>query len=236
MKTLEQILETLKTITPETAEKTIETVAGELRNLIFEERTHAHNMAREQMHKTIKTQLASLVPDEFQNLDKTRWEDMIPVIAAKLKTEGEKPAKKQQEQTETLEQIRARLESEYAKKLEEERRALAVQSALSQIEAAAIAKRLDPAYKSIFSAALANEVDVELTQDNKTAFKSKADGKYFVRDGQHATPEYVAEEILKRYPRLVAQQVQAPQPPANTNGIPIDKLKAGLSELKIFSQ
>jgi hypothetical protein len=235
MKTLEQILETLKTITPETAEKTIEAVAGELRNLIFEERTHAHNMAREQMHKTIKTQLATLAPDEFQNIDKARWEDMIPVIASKLKGDSEKPAKKQPEQVETPEQIRARLESEYAKKLEEERRALAVQSALSQIEAAAIAKRLDPTYKSIFSAALANEVDVELTQDNKTAFKNKADGKYFVRDGQHATPEFVAEEILKRYPRLVAQQVQAPQPPVNGNGIAVDKLKAGMSELKIFA-
>ena len=236
MKTLEQILETLKTITPETAEKTIETVAGELRNLIFEERTHAHNMAREQMHKTIKTQLSTLAPDDFPNLDKARWEDMVPVIAAKIKSQGERQQNKQPEQTETSEQIRARLESEYAKKLEEERRALTVQSAMSQIEAAAIAKRLDPSYKSIFSAALANEVDVELTQDNKTAFKSKADGKYFVRDGQHATPEYVAEEILKRYPRLVAQQVQAPQPPTTTNGIAVDKLKAGLSELKIFAQ
>ncbi|MDZ7344348.1 MAG: hypothetical protein ONA90_07520 [candidate division KSB1 bacterium] len=227
----EKIFEPLKNVkTLDELPQALQAAESALKDAIFHEKQNSHQSARVQLYETIKSQIAQMLPDVFADIDvsKTRYEDMLGRIAEVLK----KPRKEKHEEqkSETPEQIKARLESEYKKLLEEERQKLAFERAFSEIEASAIAKKLDSAYKKIFSAALRSEVIPELAGD-KIVFKSP-DGQYYTRDGQYATAEQVAEELLKRYPKFVAD---APKTPTPQNAVGQQNLiRAGLAELKIF--
>jgi hypothetical protein len=232
---IERFFEPLKGATAENLPTILASVQGELKDFIFQEKLSSHNNARTQLFKTFKGQLANLAPDAFDDLDAIKYENMLPVIGEKLKAPKTAPAKT--EPTETVEQMRARMQSEFDSNMKTEREKLLFTSAFSEIESAAIAKKLDEPYKGLFRAALQSELDAELSPDSKVLFKTKADGKYFTRDGAHATPSQVAEEMLKRYPRLVAEPVRSPSPlgngtdkldPENLGG---SRLRAGLSEL-----
>ncbi|MBK7363025.1 MAG: hypothetical protein IPJ01_12075 [Micavibrio sp.] len=234
----EQIFEPLKTATPETLAATLATVQGAMKDFIFQEKLTARNNARSELFGTFKRQLADTAPDAFADInDRTKYEDMLPLLGEKLKAPK---VQAKAEPTETTEQMRARMQSEFDSNLKKEREKLYLDSAFSEIESAAIAKKLDPAYQPIFRAALRAELDAELSADNKVLFKSKTDGKYFTRDGAHAGASQVADDLLKKYPRFVAEPVRSPSPngapslssPDSGNMAGMNKIRAGLSELK----
>lgn len=225
--TIDEIFEGLKTAKPETFLAAVDSAHKAVKDSLFHEKTQSHNNARTQLYETIRAQVAGIAPDVFPDGGgKMKYEDMLSQLGERLKA----PAKKETP-TETPEQIKARLESEYEKKLSSERSKMLADSAFSEIESAAVARKLDDAYRGLFNAALRSEIQTEIDGSGKVLFKSGE--KYFTRDGAHATPSQVAEDFLKKYPRLVQVSQQTPSPNGERGKtLGMSKIGAGLSELK----
>ena len=229
MSNIDKILETLKNLADsEEKQQLVNQLAGDLKSIILEERTNAHNIAREQLHNTFKKQLSQFFDPEERPESYSKWEDMLVALSEKIK----KPKQEKAEAEKSFEQLKAKLESEFEKRLGEEKRKLVLQNSFNTVEAAAIAKKLDPAYKKVFKNILLDEIEPEFLEDDRIVFKDKKSNKYFISDGEYASPEFVADEILKRYPKLTVATVTTPQPPQNN--LMANKIQAGLSELKIF--
>lgn len=229
---IEKIFEPLKSVKSlEELPQALQAAESALKDALFHEKQNSHQSARAQLYETVKSQIAQTLPEVFSDIDisKTKYEDML----ARLSDVAKKPRKEkepEQKTQETPEQIKARLESEYKKMLEEEKQKLAFERAFAEIEASAIAKKLDTNYKKIFSAALRSEVIPEIAGE-KIVFKN-SDGQYFTRDGQHASAEHVAEEILKKYPKFVTEAPKTPTPQSSLGEQNL--IRAGLAELKLF--
>ena len=231
--TLDQIMENLSKATPETLTQSIADAGGKIKDLLFQERTEAHNMSRAQTFEKVKSEIGAKFPAMFpaEGLSKFKYEDMIAKISEI------KPAKiEPKEPTETAEQIKARFESEYQDKTTKLQNEMKLSAVRDQIKASAIARKLDEKYQPVFAALLESEFDIELNAD-KVFFKGKADGKYLTTNGEHGTATHAAEELLKRYPRLVTEAIKTPS--ATPNGTAgnvalVGKIRAGLSELNAF--
>lgn len=228
----DKLFEPLKTATAETLPAALSAIKGQIADHVFQEKQASHDGARVQLYGTFKKQLQQTAPDAFEGLsEKAKYEDMLSTLGERLKA-----PKAKAEPQETADQMRARMQSEFDGKLKGERESMLFNSAFSEIESAAIANKLDPAYKGLFGGALRAELETELSPDSRVLFKNRADGKYFTKDGAHATPDVVAQELLKKYPRLMAAPVQSPTPPGQNgqdNLMPgVNKLREGLKELR----
>jgi hypothetical protein len=245
-KLMKSVVEGLSSLSPsmppeEAAQKREALISGAvnaLKNLVFTVENNARNSARAQHYGEIKKKLASLAPDVFQSVsDDMKWEDMVTKLVGQRKESIKK------EPQETPEQLRARLQLEFEQKLKKEKENLLITAALNEIEASAIVNKLDDNYKGIFRAAIQSELVPEI-QNERVVFKTK-EGEYLSENGTFATPKAVAAFFLKKYPRLIAESKQSPQPPRgdidassaslthDKNGRPLDRLKAGIAELRL---
>jgi len=226
-------METLSKATPETLTQSIADAGGKIKDLLFQEKTESHNLARSQLYEKIKTEIGTKFPMTFPDgVGKLKYEDMLGKLSEP------KAATKSETQGETADQIRAKIQSEYDEKMKTERGTLRMNAVRDQIQSAAIARKLDDKYVPVFQALVNSEFDIELNADDKIFFKNKSDGKYLTLNGEHGTATHAAEEILKRYPKMLSTPIQSPNPntqnQANGNAALQGKIRAGLGELLAF--
>lgn len=183
--------------------------------------------ARGQMAEEMKVKMIEKLnlTEDFKD---TRIQDIIDRLP-ELTT-----PKEPQKKVDPADEI-AKAKAEFENQLKTEKETMVKSSVLSEVTSSAIALKLDESYKGPFKALFAELYEVEII-DGRSRFNDAKTKEPIYINGEPATAQQIAGEILKKFPKLTSEPVRSPSldryTGADTSKMGTrDMLKAGLSQM-----
>jgi hypothetical protein len=185
--------------------------------------------ARGQMAEEMKSKMIEKL-NLSEDFKETRIQDIIDRLP-ELTTPRE-PQKK----IDPADEI-AKAKAEFQTQLKTEKEIMVKSAILSEVTSSAIAHKLDESYKGPFKALFSELYEIEIVNDKPRFIDSNTKEPVYL-NGEPATAQQIAAEILKKFPKLTSEPVRSPSLD-KFSGVDTSKLstrdtiKAGLAIMKL---